>query len=98
MRAHNSTLLLNLIWRQQVISRADLARRTGLSRSTVSAIVGDLLATRLVRESGAGDSNGGRRPTLLRFDDDAFFAIGIELGATHVDVAMTNLRGVVRAR
>jgi predicted NBD/HSP70 family sugar kinase len=97
MRELNSTLLLNLIWRERRISRADLARRTGLSRSTVSAIVSDLLATGLVRESGAGDSSGGRPPTILDFVDDAFVIAGVEMGATHVHVVITDLRGRVRA-
>jgi DNA-binding IclR family transcriptional regulator len=56
MRARNSNMLLNLIWREQNISRADLARRTGMSPSTVSAIVGDLMSSRLVRDIGAGAS------------------------------------------
>ena len=39
MRAQNSELLLHMIWRERQISRADIARRSGLSPSTVSAIV-----------------------------------------------------------
>ena len=58
MRARNSALLLNLIWRAREISRADLARRTGLSPSTVSAIVGDLERSGLVQSNGAGLSRG----------------------------------------
>ena len=97
MREHNAGLLLNLIWRHKDISRAEIARRTGLSRSTVSAIVGDLIASNLVHESGSGDSRGGRRPTLLRFDDEAYAIIGIEMGASHLHVVATDLRGRLRA-
>lgn len=97
MRARNSVLLLNLIWRERQVSRADLARRTGLSPSTVSAIVGDLERSGLVQSTGEGLSRGGRRPTLIGFCDDAFAIIGIELGASHVLVTLTNLRGQVRA-
>jgi predicted transcriptional regulator len=71
MRAQHRGLLLRLIWRERLISRADLARRTGLSRSSISAIVSDLLATGLVRETGSGDSSGRRRPILLGFYYDA---------------------------
>jgi predicted NBD/HSP70 family sugar kinase len=98
MREHNSGLLLNLLFRQQGLSRADLSRVTGLSRSTVSAIVDDLIASNLVREVGAGDSRGGRRPTLLEFNDDAHALIGVEMGASHVAVVVTNLRARVRVR
>ncbi len=97
MRTQNSTLLLNLIWRERQISRADVARQTGLSPSTVSAIVGELDRAGLVREIGAGASRGGRRPVLVGFRDDAFALIGVELGATHVSAVLTDLRGTVRA-
>src|SRR5438270_5464130 len=96
MRVRNSALLLNLIWKERQVSRAELARRTGLSPSTVSAIVGDLERSGLVQSTGEGLSRGGRRPTLLGFHDDAFFIIGVELGASHVLVTLTNLRGQVR--
>ena len=97
IRAQHRGLLLRLIWRERLISRADLARRTGLSRSSISAIVSDLLATGLVRETGAGDSSGGRRPILLGFDDDALAIVGVDMGATHVAVAVTDLRAKVKA-
>jgi predicted NBD/HSP70 family sugar kinase len=97
MRTQNSTLLLNLIWRERQISRADLARRTGLSPSTVGAIVADLAGAGLVREIGAGTSRGGRRPVLVGFRDDAFALVGVELGASHVSAVLTDLRGSVRA-
>lgn len=97
IRAQHRGLLLRLIWRERLISRADLSRRTGLSRSAISAIVSDLLATGLVRETGAGSSSGGRRPILLGFDDDALAIVGVDMGATHIAVAVTDLRAEVKA-
>jgi predicted NBD/HSP70 family sugar kinase len=97
MRTQNSTLVLRLIWRERQISRADIARHTGLSPSTVSAIVTELERAGLVREIGAGASRGGRRPVLVGFRDDAFVLVGVELGATHVSAVLTDLRGNVRA-
>jgi predicted NBD/HSP70 family sugar kinase len=84
-----------MIWRERRISRAEIARRTGLSRSTVSAIVSDLLPTGLVAEVGAGTSRGGRRPIVLEFQDDSYRLLGIDMGATHVSAALTDLRGNV---
>src|SRR5690242_13674493 len=89
--------VLQLVWRERQITRADIARRRDLSRSTVSIIVEELLALGLVREVGAGASRGGRRPIVLQFDDDAAVILGVDLGATHVAVTLTNLRGVVLA-
>ncbi|MEC7582900.1 MAG: ROK family transcriptional regulator [Planctomycetota bacterium] len=96
IREQHRGLLLRLIWREQLISRADLARSTGLSRSSISAIVSELLATGLVRETGSGDSRGGRRPIMLGFDDEALAIVGVDLGAAHVSVAITDLRARVK--
>jgi predicted NBD/HSP70 family sugar kinase len=63
----------------------------------VSEIVGDLLGTGLVTEGGAGPSRGGRRPIVLQFEDDAYGLLGVDMGAAHVSVALTNLRGHVLA-
>ena len=97
IRAQHSRLILNLLWSERDISRADLARRTNLSRSTVSAIINDLLRTGLVEETRTGVSSGGRRPILLQFQDQSSFIVGIELGATHVSCVLTDLRCRVRA-
>ncbi|MEM7435372.1 MAG: ROK family transcriptional regulator [Myxococcota bacterium] len=97
IRAQHSRLLLNLLWREREISRAELARRSSLSRSTVSAIVNDLLSTGLVEEARAGVSNGGRRPIILEFQDRSSFIVGIELGATHISCVLTDLRCKIRA-
>ncbi len=97
LREENRLGLLNLIWCEREISRADLARETGLSRSTVSAIAAELLATGLVVELGAGSSSGGRRPIVLGFNDTAFGIMGIDMGASHVGVAVADMRGQVRA-
>jgi predicted NBD/HSP70 family sugar kinase len=89
--------VLRLIWRQRRISRAEIARRANLSRSTVSDIVNALLASGLVSEAGVGASRGGRRPIVLEFQDDAGVILGVDMGATHVAVALTDLRGTVLA-
>jgi predicted NBD/HSP70 family sugar kinase len=87
--------VLQLIWRERQTSRADIARLTGLSRSTVSEIIDGLLKTGLIAETGSGKSSGGRRPIVLEFQDEARCILGVDLGATHVAVALTDLRGRV---
>lgn len=85
--------VLKLIWEGRKTSRAEIARLTGLSRSTVSEIIDSLLETGLIAEIGAGKSSGGRRPIVLEFQDRARCILGVDLGATHVSVALTDLRG-----
>lgn len=88
-------LVLEYIWRERAVSRAEIARRLGLSRSTVSEIATTLLATGLVAEGADGPSRGGRRPILLEFQDDAAVILGVEMGASHVACVLTDLRGRV---
>ena len=87
--------VLRLIWQERAISRAEIARRADLSRSTVSEVVDTLLPTGLVSEGGPGESIGGRRPIVLNFEDEACVILGAEMGASHVAVVMTDLRGRV---
>ena len=87
--------VLRLIWQEQRISRADIARLAGLSRSTVSEIVNEILPMGLVAEVGEGPSRGGRRPIVLEFRDDACVILGVEMSAAHVVVVLTDLRGNV---
>jgi predicted NBD/HSP70 family sugar kinase len=88
-------LVLEFAWRERQVSRADIARALGLSRSTVSEIVSTLLERGLLAEGPDGPSRGGRRPILLEFQDDAAVILGVELGASHVSVTLTDLRGRV---
>jgi predicted NBD/HSP70 family sugar kinase len=64
-RQINRSLVLNQIRTRQPISRADLARTSGLQRSTISTIVEGLLAEGWVVESSLGESPRGRKPTHL---------------------------------
>lgn len=89
--------ILRLIWQQQRISRAEIAQQARLSRSTVSEVIAELLPTGLITEVGSGESRGGRRPIILEFRDDAAVILGVEMGATHVGVALTDLRGRILA-
>jgi glucokinase-like ROK family protein len=80
----NKIKVLNISRTTENLSRADIAKISGLSAPTVSRIIEDLLAEGLVREIGEGVSQGGRRPTLLKFSDHMNFIIGIDLGTTNI--------------
>jgi glucokinase-like ROK family protein len=81
------------------ISRAEIARRTGLSRSTVSSLVADLQADGLVKErpepGSAHGQQGGRPPILLSFDASAGAAVGIDFGHSHLRVAVSDLASTI---
>ena len=97
MRAMNCSILLKLIWKHHRISRADISRMTRMSRSTVSAIVAELMDRGLVKELGNGPSNGGRRPMMLAFQEDAYTILGLQVSAHSIAAATINLNGVVRS-
>ena len=87
--------LLELIRSGHATSRADIARITGLSRSTVSQRVDALLQLGLAIERGDGPSTGGRRPTRLDFDAAAGVVLAVDLGATHVRIGVADLAGEI---
>ena len=97
MRAYNASVVFNRIWSADTTSRAAISRDTGLSRTTVSDIVQDLINDGFVAETGSGESRGGRRPIVLELVTDARYLAGVEIGSSHIDVVVMDLRGNVRA-
>ncbi len=85
--------VLSLIRDGEAVTRADLARRTGLARSTVAQRVEALLAHQLVYEAGGSASTGGRPPTVLAFNRGAGVVLVADLGATHSRLAVSDLAG-----
>jgi predicted NBD/HSP70 family sugar kinase len=86
--------VLRLIRDSEAVTRADLARRTGLARSTVAQRVDALLKHGLVYEAGDSASTGGRPPTVLAFNHEAGVVLAADLGATHSRLAVSDLAGV----
>ena len=93
IRDINRQIVLNYIREREPISRAEIARETDLQRSTISAIVEALASEGLVEEVGAGESTGGRRPTMLRLRTKEAIAIGVAITPTCTTVATSDLAG-----
>jgi predicted NBD/HSP70 family sugar kinase len=94
----NALIVLDLLRGRRAVSRADVARETGISAPTVSKIVERLIEARLVLEEGTGASTGGKRPTLLRFNARFGHVLGVDLGGTHLRVAVARLDGTILDR
>lgn len=92
-REHNRAILLTLIRNHGPISRAELARRSGLSKPVVTEIVDSLIAANLVFESYKAKSGMGRRPMMLELSQDHLRILGIDLARTHVEFIVTDLAG-----
>src|SRR5271157_2465373 len=87
----NRGVVLNLIRRRQPISRADLARVSGLQRSTVSLITEQLIRERWVVNGAVGRLPRGRRPTFLRLNDRiAILVVDLRPSESRIGVADIN--------
>jgi N-acetylglucosamine repressor len=94
-RTFNQQLVLRALYDQGPLSRADLARLTGLTRTSVGDLVGALLDDGLFEEVGRGRSSGGKSPILLRVDPDGRHLVGLDLGEAQFSGAVVNLRGEI---
>src|SRR3954454_15091181 len=99
-RRHHRSLLLQQLFREGPASRADLARTSGLTRVTVSDLVGELVADGLVEELGApAEARVGKPPTLVGLAADSTHIVGIDLSNDdRMTGAVLNLLGQVQAR
>ena len=102
LRELNRLRVVDALRRRGSASRSDLARHTGLSRTTVATLVTDLQARGLVvdipADSTQPEQTGrGRPPTLLRLDLSVGAALGLDFGHTHMRVALGDLASTVLA-
>jgi glucokinase-like ROK family protein len=95
-KEHNRNLVLKTIFGHEQISRAETARITQLTRTTVSDIVSDLIDQGLIRETGVGQSQGGKNPILLSVVEDSRWLVGLDLAQNQFRAAVVNLRGKIR--
>ena len=97
-RVRNTQLILKTIYGCGPISRAEIARETGLTAPTVSDVVAGLLKSGLIEEIGLAPSTSGRRAILLKVVDDSRQIIGIDLSREDFRGAIANLRGQINYR
>jgi predicted NBD/HSP70 family sugar kinase len=93
----NRRIVLNLIRNRQPLSRADLARVSGLQRSTVSLITEDLIETGWVVEGSLGRLPRGRRPTFLQLNEKRA-VICIDIRPSHITIAIGDVNGHIRSQ
>ncbi len=88
----NKVKVLNIIRENEIISRADIVKKTGISAPTVTRAVESLInKERLVFEEGIGSSKGGRPPVMVKFNGEQNYVIGIDWGRTHINGTIANL-------
>ena len=98
LRERNRALVLHALRRSGAVSRAELARRTGLSRSTISTVVADLVAAGIASEGGAAAPDGVGRPGVpVTLNAAAGTAVGIDIGGATGRVVLADLGHVILA-
>lgn len=96
VKENNLRLILNTIITREPISRADLMRNTKISKPTVSHLITELLQRNIIYEIGIGESKGGRRPILLKFNSTKKYFLTIDIGREDYRIAVSDLKGVIR--
>jgi predicted NBD/HSP70 family sugar kinase len=92
IRDTNRDLVLELLRRNQPISRVDIARKSGLQRSTISSIVDGLIEERWAREGSVVKTERGRRPTMLTMNEDLLLLVA-DVRPTKAILAVVDLNG-----
>ena len=95
IRDINQTIFLHLIREKQPISRADIAKHTGLRPGTVSAIVNRLIKTGFVYEGTEGPSSGGRPPKNLHINAESVYVLAVDIGVSDTVFAIGDFNGRV---
>ncbi|MFL5910828.1 MAG: ROK family protein [Gaiellaceae bacterium] len=100
LRSRNRERVIEALRELGVASRAEIARHTGLSRSTVSSLVADLQDDGLIvdrDEAPGAASTGGRPPALIALGRGAGLALGIDFGKRHLTVAASDMSHTILA-
>jgi len=98
VRELNRSIILNQLRVGSPLSRADLAAITGLNKTTVSSLMGELMEHDFVREIGPTTSSGGRPGVLLELNPGAGCIIGAEIGVGCLNVVLTDFRATISWR
>lgn len=93
MKSVNKKAILNKVRLHGPISRANIAKETGLTPPTVTNIVKELIEESFVKESHLGKSSGGRKPTLLQLNENGYYVVGVDAGSDTIEAAICNIFG-----
>jgi predicted NBD/HSP70 family sugar kinase len=94
LKRMNLVALIRLLKSETGLSRADLAKRSGLTKSTISLLVQELIDEGWLREADITSSGLlGRRPTPLQLDPTRLALLGAEIGVDYLNVVACNLQG-----
>lgn len=100
LRLVNRRILLSILSDRQPISRAEIAKISGLNKATISTITGELLKDSCIIEEGSGRTTpiGGKPPTPLRLNAKRFGLFGVDIRADETVLALCDFNNRIVAR
>ncbi|MBW7457874.1 ROK family transcriptional regulator, partial [Paenibacillus sepulcri] len=93
MKRQNRLTVFEIIKNQAPISRAAIAKQTGMSATTVSRIVGELADQGYILESDQVSVGLGRKSTLLGIADTSVLSVGVELDSHQMNIGIVDIQG-----
>lgn len=93
MRSSNKRQILDFMQKQPKVSKKQLAEALGLSLTSVSTFISELLREGKIISNGRADSTGGRRSILYQVNPDSYYFIGIDLQVDRLIGVILNFRG-----
>lgn len=90
--------IMRVLRRQRHVSRSEISHITGWSKAKASQEIRSLMDKGYLVEVGEGASQGGRKPRLLRINNQLGFIAGIDVGATSMDIALADVTGLIVQR
>jgi hypothetical protein len=90
--------VIRALRRQGRISRTEISSITGWSKAKASQEIRSLVDKGDLVEIGEGASQGGRKPRLLRINNQLGYIAAVDIGATSIDVALADVTGLILQR
>jgi glucokinase-like ROK family protein len=91
----NQMAILRFVQQNEPCSRYDIARACGLSNSTVSTLISELMEIGIIKNLGEGPSIGGRRPVVLGINEEAGHVIAVDVGSTTITCGRVDLHAKI---
>lgn len=92
MKLANLITVFNLLYDKAPISRADLAKLSGMSPTSITRFASNMVTADLIREAPSAEKKVGRTATLLTINESAFYSVGISIDSTYIHVSILNFQ------
>lgn len=95
IKSSNRSLILRLLNSVGQVSRAELSRITGLTKTSITNIISELMEKGIIYETGIMESSSGRKPILLNLSKNALYALGLYISRDFAYCNVVNLKGEI---